>query len=271
MKFGSKVNKSKSVKRENKDFTKKTFVVMPSDVYLFGIKQAYINTTDSGANFLKVEFVNKNKDILRYSECFQSGDAKGNKTYWTDKDKVDHDLPGYAGVNELLLAALGDEMLMEDDTIGDIFDLLEDGGIETKTIPIYDFKTKGNKPTTVPVVTAIVGLKVRIAVLDDYTDIPAKDGNGNFIYENGKSKPSGKCKRVNTIDKFFSEETGLTYAEYLEGKSEGVFVEDWIKTSKDMIYDSTANSIAPIKDGKLVESSAGSDGSTKSVDDIFND
>jgi len=271
MKFGKVVNKSKSVKRENKDFTKKTFVVMPSDVLTFAVKSAYINTTTSGANFLKVEFINKNKDILRFSECFQSGDAKGNKTYWTDKDNVDHDLPGYASVNELLLAILGDDMLGDDDTVGDIFDLLANGGIESKSIPIYSYKDKKAIPTKVPVVVDILNLKVKIGVLDTYTDIPAKDGGGNYIYVKGKSQPSGKCKRVNTIDKFFNVDSDLTYAEFLEGKEQGTFIEDWLKTSKDVVYDSTADNIAPVKDGKVITQGSSSESANKSVDDIFND
>ena len=263
-KFGTKVNKSKTAKRENKDFTRKTVGLLDTAIYTGTITKAYVAEKDSGAMFANVTIKTEAGKTLVFNECFQSGDAKGNKTFYADKDGVEHDLPGYALVNEMLVAAMGEDILGSDGTTAqDLFDLHADGEVERRNVPIYDWNQKKDVPTKVPAINPLFGVKIKIGVINVFVDVPSKDAQGNYIYKGGKSIPSGQHKRVNQIDKLFNIDTGQTYSEFLDGE-DASFFEQWNKDCKDKVYDLTENKIAPVKDGVVIDT--GSSQSSESSD-----
>jgi hypothetical protein len=272
MSFGKKVKRSKKVKHENTDKVRGSRTVLNSAIHDFTVTKAYILTTQSGANFAKVELTSEAGTMLRFDECFQSGDAKDNAIFYTDKKTgEDKELPGYTMTNELLVAVLGEDMVFEDsdgdDFIGDMFDLLEEEGIEEKSIPLYNFKKGKEVPTKVPVMTAIIGGTVSAGVLDTFMDIPAKSPNGKIIYTDGKAEPSGKYYRGNKISKFFNTESGMTYDEFADQADEPKFCDEWVKAHKDKVYDYTINNIAPVKDGKITDAKDSSGTSSNSSSD----
>ena len=69
--------------------------VLDSGVYSMAINEAFIRKTDSGAKMLELSFVSDKGEDFRWSTCTQSGDAKGNKSTYTDKNSgKERDLPG---------------------------------------------------------------------------------------------------------------------------------------------------------------------------------
>jgi len=263
--FGKKVNKSNKVKRGNRDVVKKDTVILSSAIYTAKVNQAYIFETKSGANFAKIELEADGKRLF-FNECFQSGDEKGNKTFYTDKDGNDNDLPGYALLNEVLASVMGEDILnseLEDDVkIMDIFDLFADEQVVVKSIPIYSFKDRKDINTKVPVIECLIGKEVKLGVLEAFVDIPQKV-DGMYVYENGNAVPSGKAKKVNIIDKFFNIDSGCTFSEFIEAK-DATFYKKWNEGYKDTVQDHTENSIAP----KPGDATATADG-TQSVDSLF--
>ena len=254
-KFGNKVNKSKTAKRENRDSVRSVMGILSTDIYEATVKEAYIDEKESGAMFFNATFSTSTGKLVALRECFQSGDkAKNpNATYYTDKDGVEHDMPGYAVSNEVLVAIMGEDVLNDNDEIRDLYDLHEDGDVERKAIPIYDFNAKKKVPTQVPVVVPLVGKKIRIGVLDAFVDIPAKRPDGTIDY----NTPSGKSKRINQIDCFFNAETGQTYSEF-SSSVDAEFYKEWSDKSKGKVYDLTFNKVAPVKDGVFTGSSGSS-------------
>jgi hypothetical protein len=244
MLFGKKVKRSRKVVRKTKDVVM-GFGAMDGDVYPATIKKAYIHTSSKGANFFKLELKLDSGATLRVSECFQSGDEKGNSIFYTDKDGNDQDLPGYAMLNDLLVCAMGEEIIFQDeddkDIAGDIFDLLEDDLIEEKQVLLYDFTQKEEVPTTVPVITPLVNAKINIGVVKEIIDVGTKDSTGNFIYKEGKMVPSGTSKEVNRVHYYFNDEN-CTANEFILD-SEGTFITEWLKSFGDKVIDRTVNKI----------------------------
>jgi len=265
MSFGKHVKRSKKVVRENKDTVKSSFGVLETNIYKAKIVKAYIHTAKSGAEAYKIELKTESGQIIRETEYFQSGKAKGYQLFWTDREGVDHDLPGYSKFNELLVSVLGDDLLFQgedgENYLGDIFDLSENGEVVTKNIPIYDFSKGKEVPTKLPVIEAILGKEVLIGLHDCYIDIDAKDSEGNFIKDGKKNKPSGKSKRVNQIDKYFNVETDQTYSEYMSD-TEAKFKDTWIEASNGKVYDLTQNKIAPKKGNSEGDSDDGTSSSS---------
>jgi hypothetical protein len=255
VKFNGTVKRSNKIQKQNTDVIRGEKKRLTTDVYEAKVTKAYIYTTKSGANFIKAEFKTDSDQIISFSECFQSGDAKGNAIYYTDKNGNDIELPGYSKFNELLVSILEEELVIEGDNgayIGDIFDLYEDGGIEEKKILIYDYVKGKEVPTEVPVVTAILNKPVKLGVFSVFLDKPAKE-NGKYVYlPDGSIKPSGGYYMTSQINKFFNSFTDKTSNEFMEGK-EPTFMEQWLSAYKDKVFDYTANKIAPVVDGKLIE------------------
>ena len=81
-----------------------------SGVYDATVKMVYLNQSASGAVSFNAVLTNSSGRELRETMWIKSGDAKGNKTYYTDKDGKDRPLPGYAVANSMCVAATGESL-----------------------------------------------------------------------------------------------------------------------------------------------------------------
>jgi hypothetical protein len=254
VKFNNTVKRSNKIQKQNTDVIRGEKKRLTTDVYEAKVTKAYIYTTKSGANFIKAEFKTDSNQIINFSECFQSGDAKGNAIYYTDKNGNDIELPGYSKFNELLVSVLEEELVIEGADgayIGDIFDLYDEGGVEEKKIPIYDSAKGKEVPTEVPVVTAILNKPVKLGVFSVFLDKPAKE-NGRYVYlPDGSIKPSGGYYMTPQVNKFFNAFSNKTCNEFMDN-NDAAFMEQWLAAYKDKVFDYTANKIAPVVDGKIV-------------------
>jgi len=77
--------------------------LLDSKVYEAAVDTAFIRKTDSGAKMLEISFVFPDDTGFKWSTCTQSGDEKGNKATYTNKNTgKEVDLPGVIALRHFL-------------------------------------------------------------------------------------------------------------------------------------------------------------------------
>lgn len=185
--------------------------VLESDVYDFTVDMAYIAFSQGGAMSLNLTLKGSNGENLKEAIWVASGDAKGNKNTFTDKQGKEQYLPGFNMGNAISLLTVGKE-------IGDL-------DPEEKTINIYNFEAKKEVPTKVPVLVEMLGEKITLGVLKVISDKNIKDDSGKYV-------PSGETREGNEIAKAFHGDTQMTVAEIRAESSEATFVNTWREKNK---------------------------------------
>lgn len=227
MAFGKKVQRSKTAKRNTVDNVA-SFGPLKSNTYDIKINKAYIHEAPNGSMHFRIEAKPlAGGKFIRISECFQSGDEKGNRIFYTDKDGNDQDMIGYTKLNDLLICALGDEAFDSNDEPMDIFALNEEGDVVKKKIPLYDFKQTKEVPTKVPVIVPLIGKVIKVGLLHVVEDVAAKDSNGRNMYKNNKPVPSGKTREVNEVNFYFDTE-GFSANEIIAQADEPESIDTWL-------------------------------------------
>jgi len=150
--------------------------------------------------------------------CIKSGDAKGNKTYYT-KDGVNRPLPGYAAANSLCIAANG-ETLAENMK-----------QIEKKTIKIYDFKEKKDMPKERPVLMGLLNKSITVAVHQMIEDKNEQNAKGDWV-ASGKTRTKNECK-------FFGNAEGKSSEEILAGDDATIF-DKWAEKNTGKVIDKSS-------------------------------
>ena len=178
-----------------------------SGLYPVTIDIAYVEKKQSGALFLNVVLKDDNGRELREGLCVASGDAKGNKSYYEDRNGQRHFLPGFNHANALGLLSIGKE-LNEMDT-------------EKKTIRLYSFEQSKEVATDVDMVTDLVGQRVIIGLQKQIVDKRQKND------QTGQYEATGETREVNEIDKVFRERDRMTVAEILAQETEAKFYDTW--------------------------------------------
>jgi len=83
--------------------TEKVGTLLDSKVYDVAVDAAFIRKTDSGAKMLELSFKLEDGRAFKWSTCTQSGDEKGNKATYTDKNTgKERDLPGIISLRHFL-------------------------------------------------------------------------------------------------------------------------------------------------------------------------
>ena len=189
-----------------------------SGVYDATINMVYLNQSAGGAVSFNVILKNSSGKELKESFWIKSGNAKGNKTYYTGKDGVDRPLPGYSVANSMCISATGDSLAkcME--------------SAEKKTINIYSAADGKEMPTERPVLMGMVNLAVKVAVHQITEDKTSKNDAGNYV-------PSGGSRTINEC-KFFGNMGGKTAEEILEDKDATTF-DKWAEKNTGVVIDKT--------------------------------
>ncbi len=180
------------------------FQLLDSGIHLMNVELAYMSTAASGARALVMHF-KSDKGSLRSTQYFVSGKAKGNKTYY-EKDGKQHNLPGFTNVNDIFRSAGFD---------GGIADAV----VENKVIKLYSKDAGGEVPTTVPMVTNLLGKEVALGVLKQTVDKTSLGGDNQY-------HPTGETRDENEINKVFTV-GGLTIPELDAGITEPAFAVTW--------------------------------------------
>ena len=184
---------------------------LDTDAYGVTIKMAYIDYSKGGAMSVNFDFETEDGRKLRDQQWVTSGDAKGNKNYYVDRNGKNQFLPGYTLVNDICMLTLEVP--------------LEETDPEEKVISIYDFAQGKEVPTPKMVITELLGQKVTLAVEKQIVDKNVKDASGNYV-------PSGETREQNEVVKAFHEEYGVTVGEAKMGLKEADFLNRWVEKNK---------------------------------------
>jgi hypothetical protein len=194
----------------------------PMDSCLFTgkITVAYGIKSKKGAAGVVVTINNGTRD-LKQTIYVSSGDAKGNKNTY-QKGGETHYLPGYNLVTGLCLLTVGKE--------------LKDLATDDKLVGIYDYQSKKEIMTTVPMLIELLGQEITVGVQRVIE-------NKNVANDKGVYVPSGETRELNEIDKFFRTKDGLTVAEIkggLQQAAEDSYMHKWEKRWAGVIKDKSS-------------------------------
>lgn len=182
--------------------------VLDSGLYNCTIDLAYISESRGGAIGLNLHLNTEgaNKSLLRQIIYVTSGNAKGNKTTYTDKNGVDHYSPGFNMGNAISLLTTGKELSELDD--------------EDKVVKLWDYDAKAEIPKTVSILPELLGTKITLGILKQIVDKRVQNAAGKYVN-------TGDTREENGIDKAFHADSGLTVAEVRAEATEPAFQSSW--------------------------------------------
>ena len=214
---------------ENKDVLGGAKGPLKSDAYKMKVESAFIKEAASGAMGIVMEFSGEDGIKFRNTQYATSGTKKGGNHYWTDKDGVNHELPGFTVVNEICKYTTGKGL----------FDLEE----ENVVIPLYNFEQRAELPTEVPMLTDLIGMEVVLGIQEIIENKSVK-GNNGYV-------KTAETRKINEVNKVFNED-GFTATELKAGLEEPVFINAWLDKNKDVLIDKVDKNItaaAPVAGG----------------------
>ena len=188
-----------------------------SGAYKAEVAMFRFGKSSGGANFFQIDLKTDEGKISFGPEYFTSGDAKDNRSYYTDKDGNKKDLPGLNKLKAISRAIVGDQQAWQK--------------AEEAIVPIYDFNAKTEVDQKVPVFKAAVGQKIGILVqrvLEDATALNTASG---------KYEPNGKTKAVMDIVAWVDTETNQTRSELEAGKDANSYKTFMSNIAKSPVYD----------------------------------
>lgn len=179
---------------------------LDTDVYGSEITMAYLDKSQGGALGLNLHLKTDQGREIRETLWVASGDAKGNKTYFENKQGEKKPLPGFTNATAMCLLTVGKE-LGEMDT-------------ESKVVKVYSREAQAEVPQTKEVLVDLLGQRIKVGLFKQTIDKRAKGDDGNYA-------PTGETRDVNEIDKFFRDRDGMTTAEIRAQADEAVFMNTW--------------------------------------------
>jgi hypothetical protein len=197
--------------------------ILPTDVYDFTIKLAYVSVADSGARAINLSLEGANGNILRVTEYVTSGTAKGGKNTYTDKNGKQQYLPGFSKMNALCNIVAGLDLPSMD--------------FEEKVISLYNYEAQKELPTKVTVIMNLVNQKVKAAVIHKIENKSQKNAEGKYT-------PIAETRELNEVDRFFTED-GFTSSELLAKEESPTFINTWIEKNQGKVVDKTSKDVLP--------------------------
>lgn len=182
------------------------FSPFDSGAYKFTVDLAYLGKAASGALSLNVTLKTEDGRELRQTFWMTSGTDKGCKNYF-EKDGEKRYLPGFVAANALCLLTVGKEISALD--------------TEEKVIKLWNYESKSEVPTKVPMIVDLLGQEIVAGVLKQTVDKNRK----NEV--TGKYEATGETREENEIDKFFRARDNKTTAEIRAQAEEAVFFDQW--------------------------------------------
>lgn len=222
--------------------------VLDSGIYQGTVDLVYLDAADSGAKRINIHFTTSNGQTVRNTVYISN--KLGSFTYKDKKSGADTPLPGYSQMNAFFNA-------VTDKGIGE-------QTVTKKTIKVYDFTAKADKPTEVDVFTDTLGKKIAAGILRISEEITRKDSENpnNPPYSEG----TGEFREKNEFDKFFDATSGLTYAEKKAGTPTPVFLDKW--KNKNTGKTRTKKAKVP---GTASSTTTNTSGAAKLFDNVFAD
>jgi len=185
-----------------------------SGVYDVVVDMAYLDESKGGAMGLHLTLLDGTKK-LKETLWIASGKAKGQKSTYIDAKGTKRPLPGYTQGLNLCMTAV-DQTLEE-----------AANASEAKTINIFDFDAKKEKPTNVDhVMTNLIGKNVKVGI------IKRIENKTKLNSATGQYDPINEERELNIITQFFYADTGMSVMEKAKGETEAKFIDAWTAANK---------------------------------------
>lgn len=184
------------------------FAAIDTGIYLATIKAFYAGNANSGA--LNVTVVADLESGQEYRETIYVSNKSGENFFVKNNKKSP--LPGFTTINDIALLA-ADKELHE----------LED---EEKVVKIYDYASKSEVNTAVPMFTELLGKQVYLGIVKQLVNKNVKND------ATGKYEPTAETREENVIDKVFHAEFKVTVPEARAKKTEPAFYDAWLKRNE---------------------------------------
>ena len=210
--------------------------IFDTDVYDFTIDMAYAGESKGGAQSVTLHLKTEDGRELRSTQWISSGNAKGNKNFYETKDGSKKYLPGFLILQSLSLLTVGKE---PKELVG-----------EDKVIKLYDYEQKKEVPTTVPVITELLGQQFKGGVFRQIVDKTQDDGQGNYV-------PTGETREENELNKIFRASDSMTTAEIRAQAESAEFIETWLSKHKGQVRDKSSKDVKPAKQSSTFGAAAG--------------
>jgi len=217
--------------------------IVATDTYSLAVDMAYFDKSKGGALSFNVVLKGQNGETVKQQWWVASGDAKGNKNFYTDKNGKDHYLPDFSSANNFCLLACGKEI-----------SALK---TEEKQIMLYDFAERKEVPQKKQVAMEVLGKSIVVAVEKQIVDKTANDGSGNYL-------PTGETREQNQIVKSFSAKDKRSAAEVRAEVDVAEFHDAWVEKNKGTVNDLSTGVAAGGTEGAPVANGDAS-GETKSL------
>lgn len=202
-----------------------------SGAYDAEITLAYLKQSAKKAMALEIHA--KLGDGRNYRETFwiTSGEDKGCKNTYQDKEGNQQYLPSFLMANSLATLACGSPLRS-----------IMESTVEKKKVPIYNFTSRQEELEEVPVITGLIGKSVTLGILRKRINKQAKNDQGNYVDTNEE-------RFITEIDKVFEFGTHLTSTEKAAG-GEAEFYKRWVE-------EKTGNTVDLFKEVKGAPPAAG--------------
>jgi len=191
--------------------------VKSTGLYPVVVDTAYLGKSQGGAMSLNLALkVANERTIIRQTLWVTSGDAKGNKNYYTTKDNKKRLLPGMIQADQIAMILTGKNMASLT--------------VEKKTIKLWDYTAQAEKPTEVDALTEMIGQSMLIGVHKVRTNKVKKDSNGKYVNQTEE-------RLFNEIDKLFYPD-GFSVTEKAAEAEQPLFHKKWDEEySEDYVND----------------------------------
>lgn len=182
--------------------------ILDTDYYEGQIKLAFGGIATSGAKSVTLHI---DVNGVEVRETVYVTSKSGGSTY-PDRDNpsIKRDIPGLILINDLCM--LSTNKALKEQTIAE------------KTVKLYNYTTKKDEPTVVPMLVDLLGKTARFCITRQIVDKQAKDSEGNYAN-------TGQTREENTLAKFLWED-GRTVSEVQGGVTTPVFKETWLAANK---------------------------------------
>lgn len=177
--------------------------LLESGVYKGTIEMVYLDAAPSGAKRITIHLKYQSQ-VVKYTTYISN--RAGGYTY--NKGAGDLPLPGYSQMDSFFKAVTGQGIATQTSA--------------EKTINIYDFAAKAEKPVEVTVFGDALGHEIAVGILSVKEEAGVK---GDY----DKSQTPPKFYDKNEFDKFFDAGDGLTVTERAANETTPAFLEKWKK------------------------------------------
>jgi len=192
---------------------------LDSDAYRTKITMAYLSKSQGGALSLVLHLATETGSTIRQTLWMTSGDAKGNKNFYSTKTGEKKYLPGFNLANSLALLTVAKE--------------ISEIEPQQKVINVYNYDTKADIATEMPVLVDLIDQEIVAGTMRQVVDKQAKGDDGAY-------HPTGETREENEVVKFFRARDLMTVTEIRAQAEAPEFYNSWVAKYKGVTRDLTS-------------------------------